>query len=101
MPLIRVIGDILDLLGPHPTSMLAAFVGRTMEADGPATLALRQEHGRLMSFPGTFEVALEDALATLIEHGQDLSAQYWGDTVRPYLIYVPHANAEIVTDATQ
>lgn len=94
MPKILITGPIVDTLGPHPYSMLHAFIGCTLEADGQAVLKLRETHPQIPHIEGVYEVALADALEALIKNGREEAIIYWGDIVRPYLISVPHAHAD-------
>lgn len=97
MSAIRIMGPVEDILGPHPLSTREAFIGLIVEADGQAVTKLRETHPGITRIPNTYEVALADALETLILNGRDEAAGYWGDTVRPYLIYVPHGQAVLAT----
>lgn len=90
-------GPVEDILGPHPLSMRDAFIGLIVLADGQAVTKLHDAHPGITRIPNTYEVALADALETLILNGRDEAAGYWGDTVRPYLIYVPHDQAVLAT----
>lgn len=101
MPKIQVTGPVADILGPHPLSMREVFIGCHMEADGQAVAMLRQISPGIPQIPNTYEVALADALEALaLKPDQSFcnrAIMYWGDTIRPYLIYVPHSSAEIVS----
>lgn len=90
-------GPVEDILGPHPLSMREAFTSLVVEADGQAVIRLRETHPNITRIPRTYEIALADALEALVLNKRDEAAGYWGDTIRPYLIYVPYGQAVLAT----
>ncbi len=97
MPTIRIMGPVEDILGPHSLSIREAFTNLVVEADGQAVIRLREAHQNITRIPHTYEIALADVLEALVLNKRDEAAGYWGDTIRPYLIYVPYSQAVLVT----